>query len=161
MSLVWKGSISSAAPTCETRINSSASAPAGIGARRFKAHSPRPTSSLNSRVRHPLLYAHRRAGLPRAEKEFTKALAKCSEGIRSRRRADHSQADAGPRQRCPIGGLKVATRSGWFAARPSGTENIYKIYAESVKSEQHLQFIVAEAQEIVNNALRSPAAGQP
>ena len=60
----------------------------------------------------------------------------------------------------PIGGLKVVAKSGWFAARPSGTENIYKIYAESFRSEQHLQSIVAEAQEIVINALRSPAASQ-
>jgi phosphoglucomutase len=54
----------------------------------------------------------------------------------------------------PIGGLKVVTRSGWFAARPSGTENIYKIYAESFESEAHLNAIVAEAQQIVNNSLR-------
>ena len=54
----------------------------------------------------------------------------------------------------PIGGLKVVARSGWFAARPSGTENIYKIYAESFQSEAHLNAIVSEAQQIVNNALR-------
>jgi len=54
----------------------------------------------------------------------------------------------------PIGGLKVVTRSGWFAARPSGTENIYKIYAESFQSQAHLDAIVSEAQQIVNNALR-------
>jgi phosphoglucomutase len=53
-----------------------------------------------------------------------------------------------------IGGLKVTTSSGWFAARPSGTENIYKIYAESFRDESHLQAIVAEAQQIVDNALR-------
>jgi phosphoglucomutase len=52
-----------------------------------------------------------------------------------------------------IGGLKVTTASGWFAARPSGTENIYKIYAESFRDERHLQIIVNEAQQIVNNAL--------
>ncbi len=52
-----------------------------------------------------------------------------------------------------IGGLKVVSASGWFAARPSGTENIYKIYAESFKDEQHLQAIVREAQEIVSHAL--------
>jgi phosphoglucomutase len=56
----------------------------------------------------------------------------------------------------PIGGLKVVTDSGWFAARPSGTENIYKIYAESFKDESHLEAIVQEAQEIVTDALRSP-----
>ncbi len=65
-----------------------------------------------------------------------------------------------PGNNAPIGGLKVVAKSGWFAARPSGTENIYKIYAESFKSEQHLNSIVAEAQEIVNNALRSSAASR-
>ncbi len=65
-----------------------------------------------------------------------------------------------PGNDAPIGGLKVVAKSGWFAARPSGTENIYKIYAESFESEQHLNSIVAEAQKIVNNALRSSAAGR-
>jgi phosphoglucomutase len=46
----------------------------------------------------------------------------------------------------------VVTADGWFAARPSGTENIYKIYAESFKSAEHLQQIQAEAQQIVNQA---------
>jgi phosphoglucomutase len=55
----------------------------------------------------------------------------------------------------PIGGLKVVAESGWFAARPSGTENIYKIYAESFKSQTHLNAILSEAQEMVNNALGS------
>lgn len=54
----------------------------------------------------------------------------------------------------PIGGLKVVTKTGWFAARPSGTENIYKIYAESFESESHLQSIINEAQQIVSNALK-------
>ena len=57
-----------------------------------------------------------------------------------------------------IGGLKVVTDSGWFAARPSGTENIYKIYAESFKDQNHLAAIVQEAQKIVTDALRSPAS---
>jgi phosphoglucomutase len=52
-----------------------------------------------------------------------------------------------------IGGLKVVAASGWFAARPSGTENVYKVYAESFKDERHLESIVREAQEIVKNAL--------
>ncbi len=52
-----------------------------------------------------------------------------------------------------IGGLKVVTKSGWFAARPSGTESIYKIYAESFLGEEHLSRILSEAQEIVNKAL--------
>jgi phosphoglucomutase len=58
-----------------------------------------------------------------------------------------------PGNNAPIGGLKVATASGWFAARPSGTEDIYKIYAESFKDDAHLNTIVTEAQAIVNNAL--------
>ena len=60
-----------------------------------------------------------------------------------------------PGNGAPIGGLKVLTDNGWFAARPSGTENIYKIYAESFKSQNHLDAIVSEAQEIVNDALKS------
>jgi phosphoglucomutase len=58
-----------------------------------------------------------------------------------------------PGNNAPIGGLKVTTPSGWFAARPSGTENIYKIYAESFQSEAHLQRIVEEAQQIVTRSL--------
>jgi phosphoglucomutase len=54
-----------------------------------------------------------------------------------------------------IGGLKVVSENGWFAARPSGTENIYKIYAESFRDEAHLEQIVSEAQEIVHAALTS------
>jgi phosphoglucomutase len=61
-----------------------------------------------------------------------------------------------PGNGAPIGGLKVVTDTGWFAARPSGTENIYKIYAESFKDESHLDAIVREAQEIVTDALGSP-----
>jgi phosphoglucomutase len=62
-----------------------------------------------------------------------------------------------PGNNAPIGGLKVVTSGGWFAARPSGTENIYKIYAESFKDESHLNAILAEAEGIVNNALRTSA----
>jgi phosphoglucomutase len=58
-----------------------------------------------------------------------------------------------PGNSAPIGGLKVVTSGGWFAARPSGTENIYKIYAESFRSESHLESLVSEAQEMVNSVL--------
>jgi phosphoglucomutase len=57
-----------------------------------------------------------------------------------------------------IGGLKVTTASGWFAARPSGTEDIYKIYAESLKSEAHLQSILDEARQMVGDTLRAAGA---
>jgi phosphoglucomutase len=59
-----------------------------------------------------------------------------------------------PGNNAAIGGLKVTTANGWFAARPSGTENIYKIYAESFKGQSHLDAIVTEAQQIVSDALR-------
>ncbi|HTL55442.1 MAG TPA: phosphoglucomutase (alpha-D-glucose-1,6-bisphosphate-dependent) [Candidatus Limnocylindrales bacterium] len=59
-----------------------------------------------------------------------------------------------PGNNAPMGGLKVVTASGWFAARPSGTENIYKIYAESFRDQKHLDEIVAEAQLIVTNSLK-------
>jgi phosphoglucomutase len=67
-----------------------------------------------------------------------------------------------PGNNAPIGGLKVVAPSGWFAARPSGTEALYKIYAESFKDEGHLDAIVSEAREMVNAALASstPARGQ-
>ena len=60
-----------------------------------------------------------------------------------------------PGNGAPIDGLKVTTGDGWFAARPSGTENIYKLYAESFRDETHLQAIVTEAQQLVSNALAS------
>jgi phosphoglucomutase len=60
-----------------------------------------------------------------------------------------------PCNNAAIGGLKVVTEKGWFAARPSGTEDVYKIYAESFVSEAHLQQIQVEAQHIVDSALKS------
>jgi phosphoglucomutase len=59
-----------------------------------------------------------------------------------------------PGTKDPIGGVKVIAESGWFAARPSGTENVYKLYAESFKDADHLKRIQAEAQEIVQRALK-------
>jgi phosphoglucomutase len=61
-----------------------------------------------------------------------------------------------PGNDAPIGGLKVITEGGWFAARPSGTEDIYKIYAESFRGEGHLRRIVEEAQAMVDAALAAP-----
>jgi phosphoglucomutase len=60
-----------------------------------------------------------------------------------------------PGNNAPIGGLKVVIENGWFAARPSGTEEIYKIYAESFKGEDHLRQIQKEAQDIVSAAFRA------
>jgi len=58
-----------------------------------------------------------------------------------------------PGNNAPLGGLKVVAASGWFAARPSGTEDVYKIYAESFKDQKHLDWIVSEAQLMVDSAL--------
>lgn len=63
-----------------------------------------------------------------------------------------------PGNQAPIGGLKVTTGQGWFAARPSGTEDVYKIYAESLLSEDHLQLLREEAQAIVSQAFRAAGA---
>ena len=64
-----------------------------------------------------------------------------------------SVLDRAPGNGAPIGGIKVIAASGWFAARPSGTENIYKIYGESFRGKQHLRDILQEAQAIVDTAL--------
>ena len=64
-----------------------------------------------------------------------------------------AKLSAAPGNGEPIGGLKVVTASGWFAVRPSGTENIYKIYAESLRDRAHLEVIVKEAQVVVGKAL--------
>jgi phosphoglucomutase len=58
-----------------------------------------------------------------------------------------------PGNGAPIGGLKVITANGWFAARPSGTEDIYKLYAESFHGSEHLQRIQSEARALINSAL--------
>jgi phosphoglucomutase len=61
---------------------------------------------------------------------------------------------AAPGNGAPIGGLKVVAEHGWFAARPSGTEDVYKLYAESLRSEDHLERILEEAREVVDAALK-------
>jgi phosphoglucomutase len=66
-----------------------------------------------------------------------------------------------PGNGAPIGGLKVAAESGWFAARPSGTENVYKIYAESFRGTDHLRRIQEEAQTIVSDALAAGSMQPP
>jgi phosphoglucomutase len=62
--------------------------------------------------------------------------------------------DRAPGNDAPIGGIKVIAASGWFAARPSGTEDIYKIYAESFRGVEHLRILLREAQDIVDRALQ-------
>jgi phosphoglucomutase len=64
-----------------------------------------------------------------------------------------SVVDRASGNNAPIGGLKVTTQNGWFAIRPSGTEPIYKIYAESFKSDDHLAQIFTDAREVVKSAM--------
>ena len=110
---------------------------------------------LDSRIRRADLHPHRRARDARTESAARQAFARGGDSGDARRRADHGEADTAPGNDASIGGLKVVAANGWFAARPSGTENIYKIYAESFKDAQHLDAIVAEAQRIVGAALEA------
>ena len=63
--------------------------------------------------------------------------------------------DKAPGNKAAIGGIKVVTENGWFAARPSGTEDVYKIYAESFRSEKHLHAIQEEAQALIGRTFAS------
>ena len=98
---------------------------------------------------------------PRAEGDARQALAE----RRHRRpsspasRSSHVLTTA-PGNGAPIGGLKVVTENGWFAARPSGTEDVYKLYAESFVGEDHLRRIQAEAQALVSRAFAAGGAGR-
>ena len=97
---------------------------------------------------------HRGAGHAGAEEAAWRALAAAgpAHGAGRRRRSRRILTHA-PGNGAPIGGVKVIAKSGWFAARPSGTENIYKIYAESFRGAEHLRRILSEAQAIVDDAL--------
>ena len=118
----------------------------------------RPGSALpctDGGVRDGLLRAHRCASDTGAEVEVGKAVARGGQEPSLGGEPIVTKLTDAPGNGAPIGGLKVVARSGWFAARPSGTEAVYKIYAESFKDEAHLDAIVSEAQEMVNNALSS------
>jgi phosphoglucomutase len=73
----------------------------------------------------------------------------------------HSILTSAPGDGAPIGGVKVVAENGWFAARPSGTEPIYKIYAESFRGADHLRRILEEAQTIVSDALAAAPGRDP
>ena len=67
--------------------------------------------------------------------------------------------DRAPGNGAPLGGIKVVAENGWFAARPSGTEDLYRIYAESFQGAGHLRSILRQAQDIVDHALGAAAIG--
>jgi phosphoglucomutase len=98
-------------------------------------------------------YARVDAPATRAQKDALKRLS--ADVVRTERLAGDpivAKLTHAPGNGASIGGLKVVTAHGWFAARPSGTEDVYKIYAESFKGEEHLQRIQQEAREIVDEA---------
>jgi phosphoglucomutase len=97
-----------------------------------------------------------RVEAPAATEQKTKLAMLSPKQVQSTELADEkieSVLDHAPGSNAPIGGIKVTSASGWFAARRSGTEEIYKIYAESFKDKAHLQSILQEAQSIVDTAL--------
>jgi len=102
-------------------------------------------SSVYARIDAPAGPAQK-AALARLSPEQVTADELAGEPVRDR-------LTAAPANGAPLGGLKVVTESGWFAARPSGTEDVYKLYAESFQGPEHLARIQQEAQQIVDSAL--------
>jgi phosphoglucomutase len=103
----------------------------------------------------PTYYARIDAAANPAQKAVLKDLS--AEIIRADTLAGYpitAKLTRAPGNKAPIGGLKVTSEYGWFAARPSGTEDVYKIYAESLLSEDHLQIIQQQAKEIVAEAFQ-------
>ena len=99
-----------------------------------------------------------RIDAPATSEEKTRIASLSPQSVRATTLAGEpitSKLTRAPGNDAPIGGLKIVAASGWFAARPSGTESLYKIYAESFRSESHLATIVDEAQRIVGDALKS------
>jgi len=117
-------------------------------------------STANSRAEFgEPVYNRVEAQPPRAKRNAGEALAGAGPARRSVWRKNQTILTHAPGNGAPIGGLKVIAESGWFAARPSGTENIYKIYAESFRGEEHLRRILEEAQAIVSDAWRRSKQG--
>lgn len=101
---------------------------------------------LNARVQAPADAAERKA-LKALRAEDITAVTVAGEKITEK-------IDRAPANGAPIGGVRVSSENGWFAARPSGTEDIYKIYAESFKDQAHLERLLVEAQAIVDKAIK-------
>jgi phosphoglucomutase len=95
-----------------------------------------------------------RIDAPATPEQKAKLARLTSETVRASNLADEAiilKLTRAPGNNAPIGGLKVVTANGWFAARPSGTEAVCKIYAESFRDERHLQMIISDAQQIVQD----------
>jgi phosphoglucomutase len=100
--------------------------------------------------------AYRRIDVPATAREKALLGALSREQVRTAELAGEPILDVlttAPGNGAPIGGVKVVAENGWFAARPSGTEDIYKIYGESLVGPEHLERVLAEARTIVSAAL--------
>ena len=125
--------------------------------RRHRQVAQRALRRTDGQVRGARVCPDRRACRPGAEGGAGEALTGPGDGDRAGRRADPSKLTTAPGNGASIGGLKVVTESAWFAARPSGTEDVYKIYAESFKGAEHLAEVQDAARELVSQALASAA----
>ena len=143
------------------RTRTASSRPAGGGDHRARrARSGRDLSRADARARRAGRRPGRGARHAGAEAAARGALAAAAALTELAGETGPEHAHRAPGNDAPIGGVKVAAGSGWFAARPSGTEDIYKIYAESFRGEEHLRRIVEEAQAIVDHALEAGARGE-
>jgi len=107
------------------------------------------------RSSHAVLHPHRCPATPE-QKARLRTLS--AEAVKDNTLAGEpilAKMTSAPGNNAAIDGLKIATESGWFAARPSGTEDVYKIYAESFKDAAHLDALVGEAQNLVDAAIGS------
>ena len=104
-------------------------------------------------VRRPGVRAGRRPGQPRAEGQARRAVARGRHRDELAGEPITGRLTEAPGNGARIGGLKVTTENAWFAARPSGTEDVYKIYAESFRGPEHLAQVQAEARDVVSAAL--------
>ncbi len=131
------------------------------GRRDHSQDGPGPRRALHGAhkdLRQPRLRADRRPGHTGAEGGAQVLVSRDDCRIDPGRLPDYGKTHPRSGQRRPIGGLKVVTEDGWFAARPSGTEDVYKIYTESFKGRKHLEQIQEEARAIVSSAFRAAGA---
>ena len=164
---LFDGPSALAAKRARARASSAATAPSGPPTRTASSSTCSPPKSPPSPARIPASISRSSqatsarpttpASTPPPPPNRKAALKTSPEAVRAQDLAGEpiTAAHPAPGNDAPIGGLKVISPNGWFAARPSGTENIYKIYAESFKSEDHLKRIVEEAQSIVTEALQA------
>ena len=109
--------------------------------------------ALTERFGAPVLPARRRRGRRAAEGGAVEALGRAGDREQLAGEPIGEVLTEAPGNGASIGGVKVVAESAWFAARPSGTEDVYKVYAESFKGDEHLERVIAEAEELVAQAL--------